>query len=99
MLLRDLKKIANESLFNPKKPSPHFKIIIDVGNPHYLATRAIEKIMESEQAVSGSERYHKLLKEAISLLILARATTDEKDTKNKKARNNTARKDNKDAKT
>ena len=78
MLQRDLKRLANESVFNPNKPEKHIKILMDVGNPNYWVTKAIEELMRSRQLVESSTAYHECLKDAISLLLLTRTFLDEK---------------------
>jgi hypothetical protein len=71
MLQRDLKKIANESIFNPNKPDKLMQIVLDVGNPDYWVTKAIE-YLRCAQSETGEE-WHDSLRYAITLLILARA--------------------------
>lgn len=96
MLYRDLKKTANESLFNPSKPDTKQRILLDVGNPEYYMTKALEIISEAKCLVNGSAGFNALLKEAITLLILARTQANEKKTKKPaKTRNNPPREDNK----
>jgi len=89
MLYRDLKKVANDSLLNPSKPDMAQKILLSVGNPRYWCTRALELITQANQTVEGSTAYHKCLTEAITLLILARAKTNEKPKVDKKTRKRT----------
>ena len=91
--------MANESLFNPSKPDQTQKIIMDVGNPKYWVTRAIEKILETNSFTEGSIAYHNSLKEAVTLLILTRAKLNEKAKKQPKAGKRVARPDSSDAKT
>lgn len=77
MLLRDLKKAANESLFNPNKPSKDERILMDIGNPAYWTIKAVELIKQSEHVVEGSVAYNTCIKQAIKLLILTRAHIDD----------------------
>jgi hypothetical protein len=80
MLYRELKKVANESIINPKKCSPAWKIVLDINNPDYWKTKAMELIKISTTDES--------LREAITLLILTRTKLNEE------ARNNNSKKDN-----
>ena len=73
MLQRDLKRIANESVFNPRKPEVKMKITMDAGNPDYWVTKAIEYLMDSKNTTLGSEQWHTQLRDAITLILLARA--------------------------
>jgi hypothetical protein len=67
---------------------------LDVGNPDYWTVRAIELIMETTNLAQGSDAYHHALKDATTLLILARAKQyDAKNKKQKKTRKHTTRKD------
>lgn len=66
---------------------------MDVGNPKYWTTKAVEKILESNSLSVGSVAYHNSIKEAITLLILTRAKLNEKVAKPKKTRKRTARPD------
>ena len=93
MLFRDLKATANESLFNPNNPDKTQKILLDVGNPRYWTTRAMERILEAHQATEGSTAYHNALREAVTLLLLARVKVNEKPKKDQKARKRPARPD------
>jgi len=92
MLLRDLKKVASESVFNPNKPDKGERILLDVGNPSYWITKATEKIMEAKTYAEGSAAYHVALTEATKLLILARAYMNDKAKKPKETRNRSTRK-------
>ncbi len=84
MLLRNLKKIASECCFNPKKPSKSEKITLDVGNPTYWTVRAMEHIQMAQSLSEGSEFYNKCIQEATSLLILTRAYIDDRVKESKK---------------
>jgi hypothetical protein len=56
----------------------------------------MELIMETGNLAEGSDAYHKALKDATTLLILARAKQyDAKNKKSKKTRKHTPRKDQK----
>ena len=72
MLQRELKKIANESIFNPNKPNNVEKILLDLGDTNYWIIKAIEHIAYSKNMVVGSNGWHQELRQAIKLLILAR---------------------------
>ena len=97
MLLRDLKKLANESVFNPNKPNRSEKILLDVGNPSYWITKAAEKIMEAGHYTDGSTSYHQCLSEAVKLLVLTRAYVDDQAKKPKETRKRSARQNSKNA--
>lgn len=100
MLQRDLKTVVNESLFNPNKPTVTEKVLLEVGNPKYWQTKAVELIRSAESLTQGSTAYHDTLREAIKLLILARAKcNDEKNKKRTKTRNNPTGKHSKISKT
>ena len=73
MLQRDLKRIANESVFNPNNPSPTEKILLDVGSLSYYLTRAMERIAIAK---TFTDDWDTELKEAIKLLILVRTQND-----------------------
>jgi len=98
MLFTNLKRIASESLFNPKKPTQEQKILMDVGNSDYWVTRAMELLMETRKLSAGSTFYHENIKRAISLLILTRASFNEKDKKPTKTRKRSSRSNSGDAK-
>lgn len=76
MLQRELKKIANESLFNPNRPNKVQEILLDVGNPVYFATKALEYIKHALSYEIGSKYWHDELKDAITVLILARVCSN-----------------------
>jgi len=82
MLLRDLKKVLNESLFNPNKPELKQKIWMEVGESSYWMTKAVELILESKNNFPPKDD---LLKEAITLLAYTRAHLNEKNKTDKKA--------------
>lgn len=71
---------------------------MDVGNPKYWLRRAIEHIMEADNVVEGSVAYHNLIKESVTLLLLTRASANEKNQSKSKARKRPARSDSTDAK-
>ena len=78
MRSKELRKTLSESHFNPNKPGL-FQIIIGIGNPAYWETRAIELVREAQvNETPGSKQYHELLRDAISLLALARTYHAEK---------------------
>jgi len=77
MLQRDLKTIASESIFNPNKPDVAEKILLDVGNVQYYVTKAQEHIHYADKKIFGTDDWHEELKQAIKLLILARAAERE----------------------
>lgn len=87
MLTRDIKKVLNESCFNPKK---ELKILQDVGNPDYWITKATEELLQikSLNLKPGSKLYHAKIKESIKLLALTRAYLNEQET-----RDNTSKED------
>lgn len=103
MLLRDLKRVASDCCFNPKKPDKGQRIILDVGNPTYWTVKAMENIRKLQDLAEGSTAYKACLQEATSLLLLTRAFIDEQAEKTKKpkqkTRNNLAGKDNGPTKT
>lgn len=76
-----LKKLLNESLFNPKTATGPLKIILESGNKKYYESRALEYILEARNIVLDSDlaesQYHDKIKNAISLLLIARATVGE----------------------
>jgi len=86
--------VANEVLFNPNKPTPTQKVLLDVGNPAYWTTKAMENIMSSRNLTEGSVAYNNCINEAIQLLILTKAFLNEKAQKPKKTRKHIARADN-----
>lgn len=67
---KQLQKLLAESAFNPDLTGP-LKIIADLRNPQYCEIRAIELIQEAR--LSDMDHYHDKIKQAISLLVLARA--------------------------
>lgn len=73
MLQRDLKKVANESVFNPNKPETADRILFEIGDSKYWLTRASEHLAYAKNITPGSDGWHNELKQAIKLLILARA--------------------------
>lgn len=92
MLQRDLKKIANESVFNPKNTSMSNQVLLQVGNPLYWTTKAVELIMATNALRIGSTAYNNNLKEAIKLLLITRVETNEIK-ESKETRNNTSSQD------
>lgn len=70
---KQLQKLLAESVFNPDSIGP-LKIIADLRNAAYCEIRAIELIQEARLTPeSNNEYYHDKIKQAISLLVLARA--------------------------
>ena len=99
MLQSDLRKMAGESLFNPRNTTLENKILLQVGNPGYWTTKAVELIMATNTLSVGSVAYQNSLKEAIKLLLITRVeTSNGKLTKPKKTRNTTPKSDNKTSK-
>ena len=99
MLLRDLKRVANKCCFNPNKCSTNQRVTLDVGNPQYWATKAMECIVLAKDCSLRSVKGRDYLQQATELLILAQAyDADEKAKKTKKARDNTTKQHNKDVK-
>lgn len=99
MLLRDLKRVSNECVFNPNNPTKAEKILLDVGNPAYWTIKAIENLRQLEGLVENSTTYKATINDAIKLLLLTRAYLDEKDKKQSKTRKPVTKKDNKSTKT
>ena len=96
MLLRDLRKVASECCFDPKKATRSQKIMVEVGNPTYWTTKAAESIFTAQGLALGSDAYSKCVRDAITLLILSEAhIQDAKDKKPKKTRKHTPRQDSK----
>ena len=77
MLSRDLKRVANECLFNPNKPTKGQRILLDVGNPAYWTVKAMENLRKLQELAEGSTAYNACLQEATTLLILTRACIDD----------------------
>ena len=81
MTFKQLKKLLNESLFNPKTATSPLKIILESGNKKYYESRALEYIMEARNIILDSDltknQYHDKLKNAISLLLIARASVED----------------------
>ena len=76
MLQRDLKAIANESIFNPNKPTVQQQVLMDVGNKDYYVIKAVEEITLAQK--QGSKIvWHERIRHAIELLILARTKENE----------------------
>ena len=75
MLQRDLKKMAADSLFNPNKADVTDKVLLNVGNPVYWVTKAVELLMATNNLSQGSVAYHNNLREAIKLLLITRVET------------------------
>lgn len=89
MLQRDLKRVANESIFNPNDPPDHLKFSLQAGNPSYWITKAQELLMEANGIPRDIGVWNKCLRDAVSLLILARTFSDEEDKVNNKTGDNT----------
>lgn len=93
MLLRELRKVANNCCFNPKEATVEQRLLLDVGNPDYWITRAKEEILRSEAHNTGTVRHDECLDKAITLLILARTESYAKTEKRRKARIKTSKAD------
>ncbi len=81
---KQLQKLLTESVFNPDKVGP-LKIIADLRNAAYCEMRAIELIQEARMFAptdNTHEHYHDKIKQAISLLVLARAERQHGTAKN-----------------
>lgn len=79
---KQLQKLLAESVFNPDKTGP-LKIIADLRNAGYCEIRAIELIQEARLSKADDhEHYHDKIKQAISLLVLARAERQHGTAKN-----------------
>ena len=68
----ELKKVLNQSHFNPKNTEHQLAVAVKIGTPDYWRVKAMEMIEESKVWAPGSKEYHELLTDAISLLALAR---------------------------
>jgi len=68
----ELKKVLNESHFNPRNSEHPLAVAVKIGTPEYWRVKAMELIEESKGWAPGSNEYHESLKEAISLLALSR---------------------------
>jgi len=78
----ELKKVLNESHFNPNNLEHPLAVAVKIGTPEYWRVKAMELVEESKGWAPGSDQYHESLKEAISLLALSRtyyAIQPEKD--------------------
>ena len=82
----ELRKVLNQSLINPQKPGP-FRVVIDVGNPQYWRTKALELIAEANNAYTSSDEADQYIQEAITLLALSRTFHAETLAKTRKAEN------------
>ena len=80
MLQKHLKQIANESIFNPNKPDAAEKILLHLGDTRYWIVKAQEHLAYAKDKTPGSEGWHTELKQAIKLLILARASNSNENT-------------------
>ncbi len=74
MTQRQISRLLAESGFNPKKPGP-MKIISEIDNIDYYRGKAIELINTSIL----SNKPHDCLRDAISVLILARCLLEKND--------------------
>lgn len=73
--IKQLKKLLDESTFNPKNPGP-MSVVVALNDPSYCETKAVELVMEAKKSLTGIPSlfiYHDKLIQAISLLALARA--------------------------
>lgn len=95
MLLRDLKQVANDCIFNPRKPSKDERILMDVGNPTYWTVKVMELIRRAQELAEGSTAYNRCIREATTLLILTRAHINETTKKDTKTRKRTSGSDSK----
>jgi hypothetical protein len=77
MLLQNLRRIARKCCVNPRKPSVSEGIFLDVGNPTYWETRAAECMRLASLQKHSSHLHIVKIEQAISLLLLSRAYTDE----------------------
>ncbi len=68
---KQIKTLLNESLFNPKLPGP-MKIVAEISNLDYFKCKAIELIKQSSFSSPQD-----CLRDAISILILARCYLDD----------------------
>lgn len=68
----ELKKVLNESHFNPRNSEHPLAVAVRIGTPDYWRVKAMELTEESKNWVPGSTEYHELLTDAITLLALAR---------------------------
>ena len=95
MLSRDLKKVASDCCFNPKNPTKGQDILMDVGNPLYWVTRAMEYLRNAQNLAEGSNAFNSCVQQATTLLIVTRAHIDaKKNDKSAKTRKRAAGKDN-----
>lgn len=78
---RELKRLLNESSFNPRETTGPIKVILDSGNVNYYMSRAIEFIMQAQLEKNG-ENYHSCLRKAISLLAMARMINNQQGDNN-----------------
>lgn len=75
---KDIRKVLGESVFNPREPVGAIKIIMEINDPAYLESRAMEFINEARnhRTQNPTEHqltvYHERIAKAISLLALAR---------------------------
>ena len=84
---KKLRSILYESLFNPKEPMGPIKVIVEMDDPQYCETRAIEFIKEAQHTLGFAQDnlnenqmllYNERIANAISLLGLARLIRKEK---------------------
>lgn len=74
---RHIRKILNESLFNPSEKTGPLAVIIQQADPSFYETRAIEMIIEAKQSIPMMTEHQKTvyadkISKAISLLALAK---------------------------
>lgn len=65
----ELRKFFLSLVFNPAKEGP-MKVIVDVGDPHYYLTRALEMLQESRRDGLSHDEREVLRIRAIQLLAL-----------------------------
>lgn len=92
MLFRDLKRIASECCFNPKRPNKEQQILLDVGNPSYWTVKAMENLRKLQEFSEGSVAYNACLQQATMLLVLTRGYLDDKIKESKETRKRPTRK-------
>ena len=67
---KTIQKLLSESVYTPGLPGP-MQFVSENASPDYCETRAMELVGEAK--ISTPEDYHTRMKQAVSLLILARA--------------------------
>ena len=77
MKYSDLRKLAYQSVVNPRKAKGLIKVLVDVNKSEYWVTRAKELLTEAETFSSNTKRYDENLQLAVTLLLLARCKNNE----------------------